>query len=221
MYAVIGADIILNAAIAWLDFDLFTRRGAVTSRRPRAYYIGPRADAAKTVRNTAGLDSLIAFAVEGAGHLVLLRQEDSSQRPVGLGDDPDDLPSYWVGAEDAPAVSQRPLVLPPVVGIQVPPIPGAVAGQVTERILPGLLQQLQSSRSGYYPTQGEGCHQLPTSPSESSFRALRPMHDPLQRGHFTPSLSSLHSSAFLKGLATHPVPWQCPHSSTLRSSVLQ
>jgi hypothetical protein len=48
--------------------------------------------------------------------------------------------SYRVGAEDAPAVLQGPLVLPAILWVYLAPVPRGVAGQVTKGILTNLLQ---------------------------------------------------------------------------------
>jgi hypothetical protein len=74
-------------------------------------------------------------------NLVVLREEDGGDGPVGLGDDPDGLLSYRVGADDAPSVLQGPLVLSLVVGVQIAPIPRPMAGQVTKGILADFLQE--------------------------------------------------------------------------------
>jgi len=74
-------------------------------------------------------------------HLVLLGQEDGGDGSVGLGDDPHAPISYWIAAENAPAVLERPLVLPAVLSINLAPISIAMAVQVVQRILARLLQK--------------------------------------------------------------------------------
>ena len=80
-----------------------------------------------------------------AGGVIVCRLGGSA----GLGDDPDSLFSYWVGADDAPAVLQGELVLLAVTGLGLAPVPQSVTGQVTVRILTRLLQKFQRPRSGY------------------------------------------------------------------------
>jgi hypothetical protein len=85
-------------------------------------------DADATLASVGPVASVVVDIVVGLHALVLLEQEDGGDESVSLGDDPDTSLSYRVGAEDAPAVLQGPLVLPAVVSINLTPIPGAMAG---------------------------------------------------------------------------------------------
>src|SRR5919106_1415299 len=83
---------------------------------------------------------------------VLLGQEDGGDGAVCLGDDPDALRSYRVGAEDAVAVSQGDLVLWAVEGAQLSPITRSMMGQVVERMSSALPEKIQGPRRSYNPS---------------------------------------------------------------------
>ena len=76
------------------------------------------------------------------GISILLGQEDGGVGAVSLCDDPHPPLTNRVGAEQTPSVLEGELVLLAVVLVEVSPVPTAVVGQVVERILTGLLQQL-------------------------------------------------------------------------------
>jgi hypothetical protein len=92
--------------------------------QPRRQHFPARVtDADKAVEGTAGLDPLISFTAEGAGHLILLRKEDSGNRPIRLGNDPNSSFTHRIKADNPPAVLEGAIVLPAIVGIWISPIP--------------------------------------------------------------------------------------------------
>jgi hypothetical protein len=89
------------------------------------------------------------------GISVLLWKKDGGDGAVGLGDDPDALPSYRVGAEDAIALAQGDLVLAAVEGTELSPVTSRVTGQIVEGVPTALPEEIQGPWSGYDPPEGE------------------------------------------------------------------
>ncbi len=85
--------------------------------------------------------------VPGGPLSVLIRQQQTGTRSVGLGDDPDLRPALpkGVGAEEAPPVLEALRVLTPVVGVQLALVAAVVAGQKVRGVRPGFPEDLQSA----------------------------------------------------------------------------